>query len=44
MNVVMDDAEEYHQKTKNRKTLGKSDIFHKLVSSIWAQLYNMATF
>ncbi|KAF6040864.1 hypothetical protein EB796_000847 [Bugula neritina] len=23
MNVVMDDAEEYHQKTKNRKQLGR---------------------
>lgn len=27
MNLVLDDAEEVHMKTKNRKPLGKSPLF-----------------
>lgn len=28
MNVVMDDAEEFHMKTKNRKSLGRSELYY----------------
>lgn len=38
MNLVLDDAEEVHMKTKNRKPLGKSPLFYNKIFSVLTDL------